>query len=692
MPRYRTFGRLDDPETPDGDQAFLGFRSRVQPTSLPQGITRYLGNMRCERGTIRPRKGAKAMATDIALTNAAVILEFDLPAEYTVTIVRTGGTARATFTGTPPATLTTADIASVDGATQAAYNGDFTITAVDAGRLWFEYAVAGAPATPATGTIKACFNAPALYETANDQVRGSCEVAFSDRTEGSVLACTDSAYLCRVGVASVAIAYPTGESIQSTDVCGLVQFLGYCYLFRGYQTSAAFTLSGITQAAGVATATSVSPHGRATNDWVLHSGTVQNGYKGIFQITVTGANTYTFAVDPATVSPATGSPITARPCKPPLYWDLNPANDFLVVPAGPNPLAGTLIRMPAVDWGIYFNRRLILGYTPDELIMSGFGVADSYDKQYGQLRVVPGADDWLIGALGYQLVKVLIGFRKSMHLLSIDPDTGASVQVEEITRQVGCVARRTLQTCGDLILWLSDVGVMALQMGLELNLRAARQPLSDAIQDQIDLINWTYAGAAVARFWNNRYYIAVPTGSSVLNNTVLVYNFLTQEWESVDSYQGTFDVQNFLVLDYQGKQRLHAVTTFGFIFLLEELEVDEFGNTPVITSYTITGTLRPRHYTLGILREKTFSSAAIEVEAGSADDAFTVDFVSRNPDSRVTLPAYDAAAANDETYQQRVRQRGVAGSVEIVTTGGRPEFKSITVDARVPGGNLKSKA
>jgi hypothetical protein len=53
-----------------------------------------------------------------------------------------------------------------------------------------------------------------------------------------------------------------------------------------------------------------SGHGLATNDYVLITGTTENGYWGVHQITVTGANAYTYQL-PAhktPTSPATGAP------------------------------------------------------------------------------------------------------------------------------------------------------------------------------------------------------------------------------------------------------------------------------------------------------------------------------------------------------------------------------------------------
>jgi hypothetical protein len=64
----------------------------------------------------------------------------------------------------------------------------------------------------------------------------------------------------------------------------------------------------ITQTAGVATV-SHTAHGLVTNNYIVIRGAAQNGYNRQAQITVTDANTYTYAVDSGTVSPATGSPV-----------------------------------------------------------------------------------------------------------------------------------------------------------------------------------------------------------------------------------------------------------------------------------------------------------------------------------------------------------------------------------------------
>lgn len=66
----------------------------------------------------------------------------------------------------------------------------------------------------------------------------------------------------------------------------------------------------ITQSSGTATVTHTS-HGLATNDYVVISGANEVNYNGAKQITVTGTNSYTYAVDSGTASPATGTIVSS---------------------------------------------------------------------------------------------------------------------------------------------------------------------------------------------------------------------------------------------------------------------------------------------------------------------------------------------------------------------------------------------
>ena len=71
------------------------------------------------------------------------------------------------------------------------------------------------------------------------------------------------------------------------------------------------SVSSITRASQTATVTTGAAHGYATDDWVTIAGAGEAEYNGVFQITVTGATTFTYTVGGTPATPATGT-ITAR--------------------------------------------------------------------------------------------------------------------------------------------------------------------------------------------------------------------------------------------------------------------------------------------------------------------------------------------------------------------------------------------
>jgi hypothetical protein len=684
MSRYRPFGPHDDAALEERDEGFAGFRSRVQPGALPAGIARLIENGRCERGTFRVRAGTKAVSTEVELDNPTLELPFDLGEDISVASITRSGTV-ATVTTSVAHSYTTGNQVNIRGAAQDDYNGDQLITVT--GATEFTFTVANSPPTPATGTIVANLG-PILFADYAGGVRASCEWTSTEKVDGCILATRLGGFLYRYGENLVAIDYPAGETVEVTDACALEQYLDKAYLFRGYQTAPPLAVASIARSDTTATVTTSDDHELTTGDWVTLAGADQVEYGGIYQVTVTGDTTFTVEVAGAPTTPATGT-ITARPCKPPLVWDGDVTHDFVVVTTGAHPTGGTLIRMPACDWGVEFTRRLAMGYARTELILSDFGDATTADTQYGELRIRPGSSDWLVGVKPYQDMRLLVLYRKSAHMVVLDSSTAAPVAVEEITRDFGCVARRSAANCGGLLLWLADQGVHGAQIDQNLNLVPLQRPLSADIQDQIEKINWAYAAGAVARYWNNRYYIAVPTGDSTTNNTILVFNFMNRsadsplgEWESVDSFQRDFDMQDLHVLDYANQKRLHAMTSFGWLFLLEELESDEWG-TPyqTLATYAIPGGLYLRDYKLGSTDRKKFTRARLLANL-TTGDSYTVKFVARNPDSTTTLKTTTATATTDVDDPIRVpRLRGSAGTLEITTTAGRPEIRAVALEA-----------
>jgi len=74
-----------------------------------------------------------------------------------------------------------------------------------------------------------------------------------------------------------------------------------------YRSAARVAITSITRALAVATVTTTASHSLTTGHYVFIIGAEQSEYNGIFQVTVTGASTFTFAVTGTPVSPATGT-------------------------------------------------------------------------------------------------------------------------------------------------------------------------------------------------------------------------------------------------------------------------------------------------------------------------------------------------------------------------------------------------
>lgn len=673
-------GRYDQDPTAlvEGDDAFVGYASRRPSTRLTKGLLERSQNMRLDRLTCKPRKGLKLITTDITLTNPPVVFDYVFGVDVPVASITRAG-ATATVTTLAPHLYTSGDQVNIRDANQTEYNGDKIIAVTDV--FTFTYTVIGTPATPATGTIFAN-KGPILFEDYASQVRSSCVFATADheRTEYVIIASTQRAYACRFGVSTTVIDYPADERVVDSDECSMLQWNGKIYLFRGYQTADPFSVT-LTQAAGLATATSLTPHGRTTGQWVTIAGAAQPAYNGVFQITVTGPNTFTFAVLPAAVSPATGT-ITARPSKIPLQWDGNLANDFVPVPSGAVAASGTTIRMPCVAWGQDFRNRLWLPYQADELLGSDPLDATVYDLAfYSIFRIRPGSNDWLVGVHPFQEGNFLVFYAKSLHLLALDAATLDLARADELTRDVGCAARESIVTCGGSIVWLSTSGIYRLRTTDQVKLVAEQLPLSDDVQDAFDRINWAYAHKVRATFFNNRYYIALPLDAVTIASTVLVYNFLNGQWETTDIYPTGFDVERFHLLDYKGAKRLYCTSTVGYLILLEENEQDEWGTPGSVVTYHIPGVIYSRYYTAGSLEPKKARRATLEADMDTGDE-FTAQVVTRLPAraGAVKTVTRDGADAEGLYRVPAGSLNGSAAQLRVVTTKGRPEIRFVLME------------
>lgn len=645
MSRYAQQPPLADRPFEDGDNGFLGFVSNRQSPALSPGLLERSNNLRLDRYTLRARDGLEPAATDLVLDNPPLLLDFDLGEEYSVTsITRSGGTA--TVITSAPHGWSTGEEVEIRGADQAEYNiiTDITVTGVGT----FTYPVAGTPVTPATGTIYAA-SGPTLFDTYSDVVRCSCQFATNDtdRTEYVILASTSRAFAVRRGAASQEIEYPANEEVEETDEASMLYWNGRVFLFRGYKTAAALVIESITRTTTTATCTTEAAHDLTTNDWVFIQDALPLGYCGIVQVTVTGADTFTYPVDGALSTPATLEGASVRACKRPLVWSGDFAEAFVAVTTGAlSTTTGTLIHIPPVPWAIDAGSRLAVPFKADQIVISDPWDEETLDLQYNEFRLRYGSYDAIVAAVNTQQNVLFVLCRRSLHrLLLADLSVHAA---EEITRDIGCAARRTVVQWGDQILFVGDRAIHRVKVTGELSLIPERVPLSSDIQDIIATVNWAEITHATARVWNNRAYFALPD-SEGMNTIILLFNFINDRWETQDSYPAGFDVEDWHIMDSDGEKRLFASTTFGFLYLLEENAVDTFGNTDGQQDYDIAGEYRTRYYGGGTRAVKRVRRMHLHADV-PADSVVTATIATLNPDATGDTVTINEDADEDGRY------------------------------------------
>ena len=371
------------------------------------------------------------------------------------------------------------------------------------------------------------------------------------------------------------------------------------------------------------------------------------------------------------------------------------------------------MHMPAPAWGVYHQRRLWVPYsyvssgssgTPtitdrnirDEIVASDILDSDTYDRIANQFRVTAGIADFLVGALPFAEDNLLIFNRNSIHIATGISGSLTDVALRLVTSELGCVARNTIVQVGNEVFFLSDNGVYSVNFGDLYNLRGAGLPLSAAIQPIIARINTTRSQFAVATYFSNRYYIAVPLDGSNTNNAILIYNFLNGGWESVDEISSVgLDVQGFIPASSGGLNRLFIVSASGAI---HEIDSREDGRDRLslfagidAALYDVNSTFTTRQYTNGMLDRKTFSGYDLHVQSSDsgASDAVISGEV-ENPDWSGTLTTIrgllgdNLAVGEDAALRGRIgNKRGYGFQLTVAPSTGRPKVRAVKVTATV---------
>jgi hypothetical protein len=256
---------------------------------------------------------------------------------------------------------------------------------------------------------------------------------------------------------------------------------------------------------------------------------------------------------------------------------------------------------------------------------------------------------------------------------------------------------------GQFVFFFSGKGVHMLTPQLDLKLLGNTIPLSEPIDDYFSNVNFSYSKNVKACYFDNRFFIGFPTGTSVGNNSILVYNTLNQAWESIDTYPAGLTIDDFVPAYYKTQRRLFILSNigrpynaplsgsippgfpttalygkYGGIFLAEELEGgDEFLGTigtPLLpfslpatlssSAYVLTpvaASIRSREYTFDNQSTKRFSRGEFNFSNKAGDDvSIYVTVHDTDATEEVLRYVFTGSSQIDGTLRPRIALRGVS--------------------------------
>jgi hypothetical protein len=270
---------------------------------------------------------------------------------------------------------------------------------------------------------------------------------------------------------------------------------------------------------------------------------------------------------------------------------------------------------------------------------------------------------------------------------------------------------------GNTMMFLSDDGVYSLEFQNDYNLRGADEPISKNIQPYIDRINKDYAAEAVGILFDNRYYLAIALDSEVGaddaqgNNSVLVYNFKNQGWESLDTYgDPQFLIKNFITGGAGVRNNLYAVTRNGGLHQIDATEssIDRLNVSNVggsLVTPTINASLTTRGYDLKTMERKRFTDAQINMQNLAGDTGeYSISFAAEDPDNSIPIGTttqflggnvLSPSNSNEaETASIRCRLagiRGYTGTLILTRTIGSPKINSIKIAGSITNRQIISQ-
>ena len=172
--------------------------------------------------------------------------------------------------------------------------------------------------------------------------------------------------------------------------------------------------------------------------------------------------------------------------------------------------------------------------------------------------------DEITAIVPYYENRIIVFKKRRIFQVTIPPDmtSAADWVIQLISNNTGCVAEGSAVQVNSDIFFLSDDGIRSLVRSAADDFTSVGLPISEVVKDVIQEINVAEIGISTAHFYDNRYFLAVPTGSNDFNDTIIVYNTV------LGAFEGTWtpNVMQFALSNFQDEGlRLMMKSTTGQI-------------------------------------------------------------------------------------------------------------------------------
>lgn len=171
--------------------------------------------------------------------------------------------------------------------------------------------------------------------------------------------------------------------------------------------------------------------------------------------------------------------------------------------------------------------------------------------------------DKITGIARYQDL-VVVFKEKSIYQLTFD-DTGLPV-IDLITGSTGCVSHKSIDNVENDLYFLSREGVRVFGNEADYFTNLRTSIISGKIQTTVDSINPSYFAKANAHYFDNKYFLSIPTTTSAIMRT-LVYDRRFKAWSIWDNYNANAYIEyidstndSFLYFLEDGGTKVHKRT------------------------------------------------------------------------------------------------------------------------------------